>query len=256
MRVPLPLIAFKTSVIEKKPSAMLPTVNSDGSRNMPCAAVPGPSPWPVPCRGSGSQRASGRQYRQHARRALHPLAHLHPQHRVGRQQHIHARAKLDQPHALPALHRLAFAVIEHNPPRQQAAICLNVTSTPPSPRTVTIFCSLRSAEAGFMAFQIKALPIAHSGEHAANGRAVHMHIEDAQKDADPLPGPVGSGDRKPSPSPARLQAKPPARACRNRSLRIAEKPQKKCRQKHRRNAHAQPPVAHTSATATASKLKP
>ncbi len=66
------------------------------------------------------------------------------------------------------------------------AICLNVTSTP-SPRTVTMFCSLRSADAGFIGVQILALLVVHARQHARNRRPVHMHIEHAQKNADSLP---------------------------------------------------------------------
>ena len=58
--LPVPLIALMVSVIEKYPAAMLPTVNSDGSRNMPrrsraftlALASAGSRPFTVPLRSS------------------------------------------------------------------------------------------------------------------------------------------------------------------------------------------------------------
>ena len=94
-----------------------------------------------------------RHGRQDAGSALDPLAHFDAQFGLGRQQHVHARAELDEAHALAALHRVALAQVEDNAPRQQAGNLLEGDLDASSPRTVTMFCSLRSAEAGFMAFR-------------------------------------------------------------------------------------------------------
>jgi hypothetical protein len=83
-----------------------------------------------------------------------------------------------------------------------------------------------------------------------------MHIEDAEKDADPLPGPSGVeivtvSVTRPSPgdtiSPARRESSAQDRGKTTEKTPPAAPAQ--C-------AHAQLPVAHTSNAATASKLKP
>ena len=58
--------------------------------------------------------------RQHTGAALHPLAHLHAENRLGRQQHIHAGAKFDEADALAASQNIALMAVEDDAPGQKA----------------------------------------------------------------------------------------------------------------------------------------
>ena len=136
------------------------------------------------------------------------------------------------------------------------AICLKVISTPSVAahgHDVLLVAVSRSRIHGV---QILALLIAHTGQHAANGRTVHVHVKNAEEDADALPRAFGSGDSH------RFGHQPvsgrdnQAGAGRNRPLGIAEKPKKNAASSTGAMLHAQLPVAHASTAATASKLKP
>ena len=139
------------------------------------------------------------------------------------------------------------------------AICLKVTSNPssaPWPRTVTVFCSLRSAEAGFMAFRILALLVVHTAQDAADGRAVHMDIENAEEDADALPRTFGCRNGGGLGDQAVARRNNQAVAGRNCALRIAEEPEEKRGQQDRHDAPDPLACNPLSAAATASKLNP
>ena len=77
---------------------------------------------------------------------------LDPQFRLGRKDDIHPGAELDQAHTLAALQSSPLTVIEDDTPRDQAGDLFERYFMP-SPRTVTTFCSLRSARGRFMAFR-------------------------------------------------------------------------------------------------------
>jgi hypothetical protein len=188
-------MALMVSVMEKKPAAMLPTVNSEGSRNMPrrsraCALA------------LGQRRVIA---------AVHSLLHspgmaastLAPpltrwptftaQFGLGRQQHVHAEPNLISPRAGRAPPCRPLWKLKTMRRASRPAICLKVTSMP-SPRTVTP----RSARCGPPrpgSWRSDTGPSDSArGENAADRRAVHVHIEDAEEDADPLPGPFGGVD--------------------------------------------------------------
>ena len=117
------------------------------------------------------------------------------------------------------------AEVEDDAPRQQAGNLLERDLEAPRPlHDVTTFCSLRSAEAGFMALRYCALLIVDAAEHAADRRAVHMDIKNAEEDADPLPGPFGSGDGDCLGDQAVARRNNQPRTSGNRALRIAEEP--------------------------------
>ena len=70
------------------------------------------------------------------------------------------------------------------------AICLNTTrvSCPSNtPSTVIMFCSFECAGVFLTGHQELALLISHAGDFPGDGRAIHVHIEDIQEDADAVP---------------------------------------------------------------------
>ena len=119
---------------------MLPTVNSDGSRNMPrrsrawalaratagsCAAITGllnGSDWRLLLRGLAvpAVRRGHRQRGQNALPALDALAGFHSEFRIGGKNHVDPRTEFDQAHPLAALQPVAFAGIEDDAPGQQS----------------------------------------------------------------------------------------------------------------------------------------
>ena len=93
---------------------------------------------------------------QDAGAAFDPLADFDAQHRLGGQHDVDARAEFDEADALAALHGVALPRMEDDAAGQQAGDLLEGdlhAAVGPWPRTVTTFCSLRSAEAGFMALR-------------------------------------------------------------------------------------------------------
>ena len=65
------------------------------------------------------------------------------------------------------------------------AICLKTTVVP-SPVTVTMFCSFSRGALFPAGHQKLALLVMHLLDDAADRSAVHVHVEDVQKDADPV----------------------------------------------------------------------
>src|ERR1700753_1157134 len=61
-----------------------------------------------------------RQLSQDRASALDAVAHLHLRIGLRRHQHVDARAKLDQPHALSALHAVTYLQVADDATRQQA----------------------------------------------------------------------------------------------------------------------------------------
>jgi len=145
--------------------------------------------------------------------------------------------------------------LKDNPPRQQPRNLLEVTSIPrraPSPRSAR--CG--PPRPGSSRSGIGLSGIARSSARHRR-RTVYVHVKHAEENTDPLPRSFRKWQSQPSRSPARLPAKQsnPAPAG---TVRCGS------RKNHRKNAasstgampHAQPRVAHTSAIATASRLKP
>src|SRR5260221_177933 len=71
----------------------------------------------APCLGSSAFLRALRHPRNHARSALHVVAHLHRNRRALWQPKIHPRPKPHQPNQFAASHRISRLLPRHHPPR-------------------------------------------------------------------------------------------------------------------------------------------
>src|ERR1019366_4128390 len=141
----------------------------------------------------------------------------------------------DESDTLAALQRLAFGVVENDATRQQPGNLLecDLEAFAAHGHNVLLVALRRSRVHGV---QILAFLIAHTAQLPADRRAVHVYVKYAEEDADPLARTLGSIDRGRLGDQAVSRRDDQALPCRNNPLGIAEKPQKKSRQQHRRNA--------------------
>ena len=116
------------------------------------------------------------------------------------------------------------------------AICLKVTSIPVASAHGYGILLVLLGRGGIHGVQILALLIVHTVEHAADGRAVHMHVKNAEEDADALSLAFRSVDRDGFCDQAVSGRDDQASAGGNGPLGIAEEPEKKSRQKDRSDA--------------------
>src|SRR5450755_2230726 len=142
-----------------------------------------------------SNRLHNRQQGQDRRSALDAIAGLNLDRGIAIEENIHARAKLDEPHALAAGHVVSHFKVENDAARDQAGNLLKYYGTAFAfDSNDVLFILLRRMRAHGVE-ELAAL-IAHVADHAGDRRAVHVHIEDAEEDADPVPGSaIGSHQR-------------------------------------------------------------
>ncbi len=100
------------------------------------------------------------------------------------ENHIHTRSELDQANALPARNRVAHLEVEHNAARDQARNLFEDHGAAfafHSHNVLLIFISRVRCHC------VEKLPplVAYIANHSSNRRAIHVHIENAEKDADP-----------------------------------------------------------------------
>ena len=139
---------------------------------------------------SSASAAPWRSPRDHDSTGRHALSGAHRDLPFGSEQHIHARAELDQADALARRHAIAGLLVTTMRRAISPAICLKTTVVP-SPSTVT--CSARCRRAGFLAgHQELALLVLHLRDVARDRRAVHVNVENIQEDAD-AGGPSSAG---------------------------------------------------------------
>ena len=96
--------------------------------------------------------------------------------------------------------------------------------------------------------------VVHTAHNAADGRAVHVDIENAEEDADALAGAFGGGDRGSFGDQPVAGRNNQSFAGGNGALRIAEKPEEKRRQQDRNQA-LRPETAGESQQAAATTRK-
>ena len=132
------------------------------------------------------------QVGQHAGSALHAVADLHVDAGRSIEQYIHARSELDQAHALAALQPISNFGIENDAPRQQARNLLEDDGLPVAFHGNDILL-VQFRGSLIHGVQILAALVAHIANHARNRRAVHVHIEHAEENAEPRPLLVADG---------------------------------------------------------------
>src|ERR1019366_7171723 len=140
----------------------------------------------------------------------------------------------DESDTLAALQRLAFGVVENDATRQQPGNLLecDLEALAAHGHNVLLVALRRSKVHGD---QILAFLIAHTAQLPADWRAVHVYVKYAKEDADPLARTLGCVDRDRLGDQAVSRRDNQAPVFGNSPLGIAEKPQKKSRQQHRRD---------------------
>ena len=167
-------------------------------RNRRGGVLPGATAWDfrdfrihhrAPCRADSAPTAvsgsgAAAQVRQHAGPALHAVSHFDLQLGGGIQQDIHSRPKFDQADAFSPLYRIANFLGEHDPARQQSCDLLEHYRLPVAlnrDRILLVVLGRRRVHG----VQKLSFLIANFADDAGHRRAVHMHIEHAEKNADP-----------------------------------------------------------------------
>src|SRR6266852_8268519 len=135
---------------------------------------------------AGNDRLCNRQESQYCRSSLDAVAGLHLDGGIAIEQNIHARAKLDDPNPLAAGYPISYFKIENDTARDQAGDLLEDYGTAFAFHGDDVLLVLLRRMRCHGVEELATL-VAHVADHAGNRRAVHVHIEDAEKNADPVP---------------------------------------------------------------------
>src|SRR6202158_5119418 len=178
-------------------------------------------------------RLRNRQQGKYRGSSLDVIARLHLDRGIAIEQNIHARAKLDEANPLAAGYPVFHFKIENDTARDQAGDLLEYYGTVLAFNGDDVLLVLLRRMRSHGVVKLAA-PIAHVADHACDRRAVHVHIEDAEKDADPVPrNSVGSHQRYVGHFAIAGRNDCPGEGW-DLALWIAEKPQKEsCQQQHR-----------------------
>src|SRR5208337_3283166 len=171
---------------------------------------------------------------QERRSSLDAIAGLHLDGGIAIEQNINARAKLDEPNPLAAGHVVSHVTIENDTAGDEAGDLLEDYGTARAFHGDDVLLVLLRRIRSHSVEELAAL-IAHVADHAGNRRAVHVHIEDAEEDADPVPrSPAGSHQRYIGHF-AIAGRNDRSRDGGNLALGVAEKPEEESRQQQHRN---------------------
>src|SRR5260370_14174721 len=149
-------------------------------------------------------------------------------------ENIHARTKLDEANPLARGYVVSHFKIENDAARDQAGDLLEYYGTAFALNGNDVLLVLLRRIRLHGVEELAAL-IAHVADHARNRRAVHVHIEDTEKNADAVPRSSASGHDRYIGHFAVSWRNHCPRNRRNLALGIAEKPQKECYHQQQRN---------------------
>src|ERR1700676_1831255 len=166
--------------------------------------------------------------------SLDAIARLHLDRGVAIEQNIHARTKLDESDPLAAGYVISHFKIENDAPRNQAGDLLEYHGTAFAFHGDDVLLVLLRRIRLHGIEELAAL-ITHVADHACNRRAVHVNIEDAKKDADPVPRSSARSHQRYIGHFAVPGGNDGPRERGNRALGITEKPQKESSQQQQRN---------------------
>src|SRR5208282_2071629 len=147
---------------------------------------------------------------------------LHLDRPIAVKQNIHPRPKLDEPNPLAAGHLVSHFEIKNDASRDQASDLLEDYGPAVAFHSDDVLLVLLRRMRPHGVEKLAAL-IAHLANHARNRRAVHMDIEDAKKDADPVPRNSARGHHRNIRHLAVSRRNHGSRQCWNLALRITEK---------------------------------
>ena len=133
-----------------------------------------------------------RQNGKYRRSSLDAIAGLHLDCGIAIDQNIHARTELDEPDPLAAGYMVSHFKIENDTARDQAGDLLEDYGTAFAFNGNDVLLVLLRRIAVHGVEELAAL-IAHVADHARNRRAVDVHIEDAEKNADAVARSSASG---------------------------------------------------------------
>src|SRR6266446_1023309 len=187
---------------------------------------------PLPGR-AGTDGLRNRQESKYCRSSLDAIAGLHLDCGFAIEQNIHARAKLDEPNPLAAGYPVSYFKIENDAARDHAGDLLEDYGTAFAFHGDDVLLVLLRRMRSHGVEELAA-PIAHVADHSGNRRAVHVHIEDAQKNADPVPRSSVHGSQRNIGHFTIAGRNDGPRDCGNLALGITEEPQKESRQQQYR----------------------
>src|SRR5260370_32543217 len=133
-----------------------------------------------------TDRLRNRQKSKYRRSSLDAIAGLHLDGGMAIEYNIHARAKCDEPNPLAAGYPISYFKIENDTARDQAGDLLEDYGTAFAFHGDDVLLVLLRRMRCHGVEELATL-VAHVADHAGNRRAVHVHIEDPEKNPDPLP---------------------------------------------------------------------
>ncbi len=127
------------------------------------------------------------QFGNNARSRRDAIARLHSDLPFGSQHYVDARAEFDEAHALGRIENVAGPFVTDDPARDQSGDLLeNYLSAPAADDAFHRDHVLLIGLAGFFftGYQELALLVSDARDFSRDGRAVHVHVEDVEKDTD------------------------------------------------------------------------
>src|SRR5208282_2268658 len=140
----------------------------------------------LPLRGrAGGNWLRNRQKGKYRRSSLDAIARLHLDGSIAIEQNIHAGTELDESNPLAAGYVVSHLKIENDAARDQAGDLLEYYGTTFAFHGDDVLLVLLRRLRCHGVEELAAL-IAHVTDHACNRRAVHVDVENAAKNADPV----------------------------------------------------------------------
>src|SRR5580698_3438093 len=144
---------------------------------------------PLPCSLAGAFGASrhqltlGSQVSEHTRSALYAVPNFNLDAGGGWHENVHTRTEFDKAYTFAAFHRIAQLLREHNPASQKARDLFEDHSLAFAfDRHHILFILIGGS--GIHSVEELTFLVTDAANDSADGRAVHMHIKDAKKNAD------------------------------------------------------------------------
>jgi hypothetical protein len=129
-------------------------------------------------------RILNRQNRENALTALHTISHLDANRSIAIKHYVHPRAEFYQAHSLAALYPIANFVVENDAARNEAG---NLFEDHGAAISLDGYDVLLVLIGGIGAHRVEkfAALIANFANDASDRRAIHVHVENIKKNADP-----------------------------------------------------------------------
>src|SRR5260370_41885215 len=177
---------------------------------------------PLPGRDC-TNRLRNRQKSKYRRSSLDAIAGLHCDGGIAIEYNRQARAKFHEPNPLAAGYPISYFKIENDTTRDQAGDLLEDYGTAFAFHGDDVLLVLLRRMRCHGVEELATL-VAHVADHAGNRRAGHVHIEDAEKNADPVPRSTVHGRQRNIGHFTIARRHDDPEDCRNLALGITEEP--------------------------------